>query len=99
MRGGPGLVSRAPHDLADMRALTRRPILCRHIVQRRSIAQNTAGDGGAVDLRSAVEDAVDSRIAVIAFDRQILAEPHAAEDLHRAIHDTAKRFRGLRSEE
>jgi hypothetical protein len=42
--------------------------------------------------RGAVEDAVDARIAVPALDRQLLAEAHAAEELHRAVDHAAQRL-------
>ncbi len=48
-----------------------------------------------MNLGGAVEDPIDARVAVVAFDRQVLAESHAAEDLHRAIDHPPECFGGL----
>ena len=48
-----------------------------------------------MDFAGAVEDAVDTCVAVIPLDRQFFAITHAAEDLHRAVHHAAEGFCGV----
>src|SRR5262249_25695144 len=62
---------------------------------RRAVFQHGARDDGAVDLRGAVEDAEDARVAVEPLDRQILAVSHAAENLHGAVRDPPEHFGGV----
>src|SRR3954452_9935598 len=48
-------------------------------------ARDRAGDDQLLDLRRALEDVVDLRVAVPALDRELAGVAVAAEDLHRAL--------------
>src|SRR5512134_1102187 len=57
------------------------------------IFQQLRGDDVALDLRAALVDAGDARVAVCRLDPRLAHVAHAAVDLHRAVRDLGQRFR------
>src|SRR5258707_8762316 len=57
--------------------------------------QEVARDDVALDLAGAVPDALDPCIAPQALERQIVHQPHAAEDLQRLVGDARQHLRGV----
>ena len=63
------------------------------VEQRCALLEDFARHHGAVNFRRAVVNPVDARVSIQPLDGQILAVPHPAKDLDRAIGDASKRLR------
>src|SRR5215831_9324398 len=71
------------------RAIKRLPSIMRS-------AQQVAGDYHAMDFRGAFANTADARLTIPSLERELLADAVAPMDLHRAIHDPAKHFTGVK---